>query len=462
MRFFSMRFLILLWFTLGWMTAQGQLSSRLSAAMETFNTDAQLKYALSSLYVIEAETGKAVFDQNSNIGMATASTEKIVTAATAFDVLGKEYRYETRFGIINTPRGKSLYVDPSGDPTLASWRWEETKDIAFLARLKAAIKEAGIKELNSIVIYTGNWGAETIPDGWIWQDLGNYYGAGAQAVNWRENQFDLVLKSGAALGSAVSVVKTIPHLYDYPITSLATAAEKNSGDNSILYYPSMGRKTGVLTGTIPAGQTSFVVSGSIYDPANQFAKTVINSLKGVVRFSNDKVATTDKEVKDVKWVYTNSSPELSKIIYWFLRKSINLYGEALLRTVGLKEKGMATTDNGIAAIQEHWKTRGVAPDALHLYDGSGLSPQNRITTGAQVAILKYARQQSWFVDYYEGFPLYNDMKMKSGTINRVKGFSGYQKAKDGKEYIFSFLVNNYNGSALSLVRKMYKVLDELK
>ncbi|MCF3109331.1 D-alanyl-D-alanine carboxypeptidase/D-alanyl-D-alanine-endopeptidase [Niabella sp. CC-SYL272] len=457
-----MQRLLFLGILLGWTTVQGQVAQKLATAMDAFNADAQLKYALSSLYVVDAATGDIVYDQNSKVGMATASTEKIVTAATAFDVLGAGYRYETRFGIVKTPGGKSLYIEPSGDPSLASWRWPETKDSAFLARLKAALQAEGIRELRNVVIYTGKWGDETIPEGWIWQDLGNYYGAGAQALNWRENQFDLVLKSGAALGSAVSVVKTVPYLYDYRITSLATAAEKNSGDNSTLFYPSMGRQTGVLRGTIPAGQNGFVVSGSIYDPANQFVKTVINSLKSTVRFSGNVVTTTNKEAKEVHWFYTNSSPELSKIIYWFLRKSINLYGEALLRTVGLNRKGMATTDNGIAAVQEHWKTRGVDVDELHLYDGSGLSPQNRITTRAQVAILKYAREQSWFADYYEGFPLYNDMKMKSGTINRVKGFSGYQKSKDGKDYIFSFLVNNYNGSQLALVRKMYKVLDELK
>ncbi|MDF2383908.1 hypothetical protein JMG10_20685 [Nostoc ellipsosporum NOK] len=51
--------------------------------------------------------------------------------------------------------------------------------------------------------------------------------------------------------------------------------------------------------------------------------------------------------------------------------------------------------------------------------------------------------------------------MKSGTINRVKGFCGYHTS-GGKTYVFSFLVNNYNGSASSLVQKMYKVLDVLK
>jgi D-alanyl-D-alanine carboxypeptidase/D-alanyl-D-alanine-endopeptidase (penicillin-binding protein 4) len=54
------------------------------------------------------------------------------------------------------------------------------------------------------------------------------------------------------------------------------------------------------------------------------------------------------------------------------------------------------------------------------------------------------------------------MKMKSGTINGVKSFCGYQKSESGAEYIFSFLVNNYNGLSSAVVRKMYKVLDELK
>ena len=54
------------------------------------------------------------------------------------------------------------------------------------------------------------------------------------------------------------------------------------------------------------------------------------------------------------------------------------------------------------------------------------------------------------------------MKIKSGTIRNVKGFCGYHTAKNGKDYIFSFLVNNYNGSASGLVNKMYKVLDLLK
>lgn len=101
-------------------------------------------------------------------------------------------------------------------------------------------------------------------------------------------------------------------------------------------------------------------------------------------------------------------------------------------------------------------------DELNIVDGSGLSPLNRVTTHAQVEILKYAKKKEWFPYFQPSLPEYNGMVMKSGTISGVKGFCGYHNAKNGKEYIFSFLVNNYNGLPAALVKKMYRVLDILK
>jgi len=146
----------------------------------------------------------------------------------------------------------------------------------------------------------------------------------------------------------------------------------------------------------------------------------------------------------------------------FNKKSINLYGEALIKTFACEKQGYPSTDSGAAIVKRFWKEKGMDENELNIFDGSGLSPLNRVTTHAQVEILKYARSKDWFPYFYDALPEYNSMKMKSGTIRDVKGFCGYQKAKDGKEYIFSFLVNNYNDSAGELVRKMYKVLDDLK
>jgi D-alanyl-D-alanine carboxypeptidase/D-alanyl-D-alanine-endopeptidase (penicillin-binding protein 4) len=54
------------------------------------------------------------------------------------------------------------------------------------------------------------------------------------------------------------------------------------------------------------------------------------------------------------------------------------------------------------------------------------------------------------------------MKMKSGSIGGARAFAGYQQAKDGNEYCFAIIINNYDGSSLAAVRKMYRLLDELK
>jgi len=439
-----------------------QIAEKINSAMNVFNNDEQLKFAISSLYVVDAGTGKVIFDQNGNIGMAPASTEKIITAATAFELLGKDFSYETKFGMVITPEGKSLYIEPSGDPSLGSWRWNNTKENVFLKNLKTALYNKGITNLKSVIINTGRWDAETIPDGWIWQDVGNYYGAAALPVNWRENQFDLILKSGNNIGGSVVVVKTNPVLYDYEIVSQATTAAKGTGDNSFVYLPSLGNGNGALLGTIPADQNGFVVSGAMNNPINQFVKTIVNFLKDSIEVENETYQVVHKTADNVAWIYSNYSPGLSALIYWFLQKSINLYGEALVKTLALQRNNLASTDDGLDILIDFWKDRGIDPEALHFYDGSGLSPQNRTTTKAQVTVLQYAKKQPWFKEYYDAFPVYNNTKMKSGTINRVKGYCGYQKSKEGKEYVFSFLVNNYNGSQLGLTRKMFKVLDNLK
>ena len=120
------------------------------------------------------------------------------------------------------------------------------------------------------------------------------------------------------------------------------------------------------------------------------------------------------------------------------------------------------TEKGVELVKDFWKQHGIDTRELHMMDGSGLSPLNRVTAHAQVTVLAYAQKQGWFPAFYEALPVYNGMKMKSGTISGVKGFCGYQTSSDGKEYVFSFLVNNYNGSSSLLIQKMYKVLDNLQ
>ena len=214
------------------------------------------------MYVINANTGEVVFDKNSRVGLATASTLKIITAATAYELLGKDFRYETKIGyegkIKNGVLDGNLVLIGSGDPTFGSWRWEQTKENLIFKKIVDSIKKLRVKKIEDVwVVDNTNWNFETIPDGWIWQDIGNYYGAGAKKLNWRENQFDIFLKSGSKIGDSVKIVSYSPQYID--LNSELTSQAKGSGDNAYVYY-GLNESGGTIRGTIPIEENAFKIS----------------------------------------------------------------------------------------------------------------------------------------------------------------------------------------------------------
>ena len=428
-------------------------------AFKKFENDPQLKAAISSLYVIDAKTGKIIFDKNSSIGLAPASTQKLITGAAAYELLGRDFRYKTEFGIIKINEETNLFIKPSGDPTLGSWRWDSTKEKNVLPRIINAYKKNS-SSFSKVFVQDEGWNYESIPDGWTWQDIGNFYGAGAGILNWRENQFDIILKSGKNIGDEVKIVGTEPSLYSYKFFSVATAV-KDTNDNSYIYY-SLGKNEGIIRGTIPVSRNRFVISGAMPDPQKQFVETLLDSLKSLKKTTASSASVMNNEVVNPTIFHIETSPPLDSIIYWLNKKSVNLYAEALLKTISYEKTKIASTEKGLEVIKKFWKSKGIDTMQLNIQDGSGLSPSNRVTTKAEVQVLQYAKRQSWFKGYFNSLPEYNRMKMKSGTIKDAKGFAGYHTSKAGTQYIFSFLVNNYNGSSKALVQKMYKVLNELK
>ena len=156
------------------------------------------------------------------------------------------------------------------------------------------------------------------------------------------------------------------------------------------------------------------------------------------------------------------SPALDSLHYWFMKKSVNLYGEALVRAISRKFSGTGSLEDGLQIIRQFWKARGIEPGAMRMIDGSGLSPQNRLTAGTLVRVLLYARKQWWFAQYLDAFPLYNNMTLKSGTIGGAKSFAGYHTMPNGQTVILAILVNNYEGGATAMVNKMFRLLDEVK
>ena len=469
---FPMKQLILVagsWILVSGSNAQ-TITQKLQKTFSIFEKDSQLKNAISSLYVIDAKTGQVVFDKNSRTGLAPASTQKIITSVTAFELLGKDYRYKTELGYEGNIKKDSLdgfiFFRGTGDPTFGSWRYDSTKPAFIFREFINKIKEVGIKKIgNTLYVDESKFDHNRIPDGWIWQDIGNYYGAGTWGLNWRENQYDLSLSSGNHIGDEVQIDSKNGEQVYYPVfDNYVKSAAKGTGDNSYIYLP-ISNTSAMVNGTIPVNSKKFIISGATDNAPDYFVDDFRKFLQNEQILKQPDIlqyTMVYKMLNPGKVIYTHYSPSLDSIIYWFNKKSINLYGESLLKTFAFEKKGIGSTDSGVVIIQDFWKQKGLDPDEISIVDGSGLSPLNRVTTHAQVEILKYAKTKDWFSYFYNSLPEYNGMVMKSGTIRGVKGYCGYQKSKNGKEYIFSFLVNNYNGLPDALVKKMYKVLDVLK
>jgi serine-type D-Ala-D-Ala carboxypeptidase/endopeptidase (penicillin-binding protein 4) len=445
------------------------INQKMQKAFQLFEKDTQLKHAITSLYIIDAKTGQVVFDKNSQIGLAPASTQKIITSVTAFELLGKDYKYKTELGIDwKDSFQTSICIKSTGDPSFGSNRFTDTKPDKIMEVFYKKLFNEGMKKFsNQFLIDNSNFETQIISDGWIWQDIGNYYGAGAGGLNWKENQFDITLKSSEKIGAGVKII-SVNGEKDYPrrIISELKSAAKGSGDNAFIYLP-VENADYIVRGTIPIGENDFKISGAAYEPASFFITDLSKYIAAKMKLPSGwnqemRMYSYSKFPGSVKPVYTHYSPPLDSINYWFLKKSINLYGEALIKTLAYEKNGFGATDSGVVIIKNFWKEKGLDTDELNINDGSGLSPMNRVTAHAQVEILKYAKTKNWFSSFYNALPDYNGMKMKSGTIRDVKGFCGYHTSKSGNDYIFSFLVNNYNGKSGELVQKMYKVLDVLK
>lgn len=453
--------------------AQTSLPAQLAAAVKTFTTDGQMRYATTSLTVLNAKTGKQIYAFNENKGLATASTMKTITAATAFYLLGEDFTYQTRLFYSGTIRQDTLFgniiIRGSGDPTLGSWRYDDTKMDIILQKWVAAIQKAGIGVIQGRVIGDASvFDSQMLPNGWIWQDVGNYYGAGASGLCWHENQYDLHLLPGSKEGDKVKITGTRPLIGQlHFINELRTGAPA-SGDRTYIYTAPYSHLA-YVRGTAPAGHPHFQVSGSVPDPALFCA----NSLQQALQENNIRVqqpVSTYRLLKiseesipeNLHLLDTYSSPKLPEIIHWFLKKSINLYGEQLIKTIALQRGKTVNTENGVETEVDFWEKKDIDPDALHIIDGSGLSPGNHVTTKALATVLWHASRQSWYQDYYECMPVIHNIRMKSGHINKVAAYAGYINSANGTPLIFSFIVNNYSGPLRTLTPKIFRLLDQLK
>ena len=437
------------------------ISQKLDDATKNLINSSSAVSSNLSFYVAD-EGGNLIYEYQGSKGLSTASTQKIFTAAAALEVLGKNYTYKTTSSYSGTVSAGNLngnlFITSNGDPTLGSWRYDGYKPENFKQKLIDAIKKSGITKISGdLIIDDSYFDQQTIPGGWPWDDLGNYYGAGVWGVNWRENQFDINING-----------KDFKN-FSYPLANIKWINDlkaAGSSDQSLI-FTAPHSDVALINGTLPAGKVT-TVSGSVPNPPLQLGVEIEKWLKDSgIEISGTVITNSQLEIKgketlqtpETNVILTYESPTLDKIVYWFLRKSVNIYGENLIKTLGMEKKGDPHFKSGISYLKEFWKSKGINPNMINFADGSGLSPQNYVSAKAEVQALIYAKKQPWFESYYDGFPTQdNGMKMKSGTMRDTKSYAGYHSSKDGKKYVYAIIINNYQGSGSTELQKILNIL----
>ena len=452
------------------------ITRSLTTSLKKLENDEQFKNSIISFYVVDSKTGKLVFEKNASTGLAPASCQKIITSVSAFELLGQSYRFKTYIAyskdILNSALEGNLYFIGNGDPTLGSWRWTSTSEEAVLIRINNSLQKNNIHSIaGQLVADDRCFAFDPLPKGWIWEDIGNYYGAGVWGLNWRENQYDVTFKTGNTENDSTAIIATKPVgiLKEYSFVNFVTTGAKGSGDNGFLYSAPFTKNI-IAKGTVPISAEGFTISGSTPDPPKLFLQTVDDYLKnnGVMVSPNgwsytEKLLNQEKPIMpNIKIIDSLVSPSFDSVNYWFLKKSVNLFGETFVKTIAYKKYASGSTDSGISIIKEFWSKRGINKQALNIIDGSGLSPANRVTASALVTVLQYAQKQSWYPAFYNALPVINNITMKDGYINGVRSYAGYVKSKSGACYTFCFIVNNFDGSPSLAREKIWKLLDLLK
>jgi D-alanyl-D-alanine carboxypeptidase/D-alanyl-D-alanine-endopeptidase (penicillin-binding protein 4) len=452
-----------------WTTQAQTIKQKLEQSFSTFMKHPSLTNGIAAFHVINSETGETLFEKNTIVGLPTASTLKVITSITALDILGKDYTYKTKLyytgeidsvGILHG----DIVVHGEGDPTLGSHRYSHTKEDVILAKWKKAIIDAGITSVDGRIIADDSmYQGIDVPGGWIWTDMGNYYGAGISSLNWRENSSGINFQAGKIQDDA-PISNTTSDLSYLKLVNQVKVGRPGSGDNVYAYSAPYSEKI-VIKGTY--GQDlKKTIEISLPDPAYDLAFNLqkvlatdsIEIFQGIT--TGQRMAEEGHKVPQAsKELDTHVSPPLHEIVHWFNQRSINLYGEALLRSIAFISGGKTSTYDGAQYVKKYWEQKlNLKSSELDIVDGSGLSPQNNVTTNAMNQIMQYALKRPWFSEFQKSLPTYNEMTMKSGTL----GYTGYHTAKDGKKYTFSLLVYNYDGGASQMRQRMFTLLNTLK
>ncbi len=353
--------------------------------------------SVNGSYLLSDSSGKITASCNIESSYIPASILKIPTALVGLTLLGKDFKFQTRFHIDQL---NNLYIQGFGDPTLTS---EEV--MVILEKLK----EENIGKIQNIVIDSSAFDLESLAP--INGTSDNPYDAPVAPLSVNYNTVNFKVDDLGRVESNEIQTPTLPLM-----KQLAFNFKKGQYRVNIL----KGERSGGNVAAIHAGQLFRALQYRLGIPG-----------KGEILLAAIP--------QDVRLIYTHfSRKSLDEILRSCLKYSNNFIANQVFLSCGIAEYGYpATWDKGRLAFKKQLRLLlGEKSSAkIEMVEGSGISRKNRVTASVMLEILDLFRPFKTLL------PENQKNLIKSGTLSDVFSYAGYLDKKNAFVIILNQQVN---------------------
>lgn len=436
----------------------------------------QLGYDNISVSLRETNSGEILFEKNGDIAMKPASTLKLLTASAAIEMLGPDYRFQTKVFIDGEIKGSTLngdlYIEGGGDPTL------QKKDFTFMA---SVLKFNGIQKINGSLygddsLFLG----EQLTPGIAKEDESYYFAARTSALTMSpDNDYDagtMLIHVNAAKAGERPSITVEPSMSGMVIDNQAITV-RNNQQNTIEILRQYGTNQITITGNIPYN-TTFKDWVTLFDPTINTLHAIRENFEshGIAFTKNSKI---DRKLvpKKAKAIYTKHSLPLESLMHPFLKFSNNSMADIFIKTLGSEFNGKGDTIEGLNALREYGISIGLNMESWSFQDGSGMSHDNKVTANELSLLLIKMRENPAYEMIYSSLPIggqtdrsiggslknrFNGEKYrnrviaKTGHISGVYTLAGYVKANSGRTYAFAIMTQNQSSIRLNAIDEVVK------
>jgi len=471
-------------------TAQQFNTEQLNETTKRIANDNDMIGGTLGVAVFDATTQQQIYGFNDEKLLTPASILKLVATYIALEQFGPDYKFKTSIGYNGTIENGTLYGDlvikGFGDPTFGTDRFGDTYHYKTI--LKKITESLISKQINSIkgdiVVDASHYDTQLISPKWLWEDIGNYYGAGAGGFNFNENKYDIYFKSGREF-TETEIVATKPEFLNVNLINEVVAGEPNSGDNAYVFGAPLST-TQSVRGTVPPFEDRFKIKAALPNPALTFAELLKDHLSktGIFCKGTSKGHYSSTEGISFKQIITQFySPTLIEIINQTHKKSINIFAEAILKLLSAS-CSINVNGNSLSTVSNYLVNKGFQNNKFIIYDGSGLSPLNKITAQLMAKLLGQIAAESNFAEFnntlsvagsttnggylknmLKGTIAANNLSAKSGYMTGARSYAGYVKTQNGQQLAFTVIANNYtctNSEIKSFLEEIMLKIAELR